>query len=336
MSEIRKHPFLDRWVIISSERGKRPGFTKFPKLIKKGGPCPFCEGQESKTPPEIYAVRPKGKPNSAGWKVRVIPNKYPVLKPEDPIHEETHGIYTKVAGHGYHEVIVETADHHKDLHELSIDHIGFVIKTFRLRFNMLKKDRSIKSIQLFKNHGLMGGASLEHTHCQLIALPIVSKKYFEEERYAKSYHQETGRCISCDMIAQEIREKERLVYENDDFIAFCPYAPRFAFETWIIPKRHESHFENLGDELVGALADCLKATLLKLQNYLDEHAYNFMIYTSPVNVGDQEFYHWRMEITPQRTPIAGFERGAGFYTNAVSPETAAEMLCKEDIAQFMK
>lgn len=335
MSELRKHPLTGQWVIINKTRGKRPGFTVFPKIEKKGGICPFCSGNESTTPPEVYAIRDGHETDCPGWRVRVVPNKFAMIGNEGVFEALDEGFYQKMTGVGAHEVVVESPDHEKELHDLPVSSISEVMLAFRERFRELKKNPQIKYVHLFKNHGFMGGGSLEHTHSQIVALPIVTKAVTEEERSAKTFYEEKGRCIFCDMVSLETEKNTRLVMENDGFIAFCPYAPRSAFETWIVPKVHESHFENIDDREISLLAEVLKPVLLKIKSCLNGPAYNFAVYTAPVQQAGKLHYHWRLEIMPQSSPIGGFERATGFYVNPVSPEDAAEMLRSAELKSLV-
>ncbi|MDO8528193.1 MAG: galactose-1-phosphate uridylyltransferase [Deltaproteobacteria bacterium] len=326
MVELRKHPLLDCWVILNSERAKRPGSTKFPSIAKSGGSCPFCEGNEAITPPEVFVLRKEGLANGKGWRVRVVPNKFAMLQNGEKAETLSDGFYQSMQGIGKHEVVIETPLHDKELHDLEVASVAEVIFAFRERFRELKKSPGIKYVQLFKNYGLMGGGSLEHPHSQIVALPLVPKSAREEESAAKIFFDNNGTCLFCDMIRLEQGEAKRVVFENDRFLVFCPFAPRYAFETWIIPKSHASHFEEMDEADKDQLADAFKKVLMKIQNVLGNAAYNFVICTAPVQEAGKAHYHWRMEILPISSPIGGFERGTGFFVNSVSPENAAEIL----------
>ena len=240
MPELRKDPIVGRWVIISTDRAKRPTDFVRETMKIKGGFCPFCYGNESKTPPEILAYRPSTNGNapqkdSPGWTVRVVPNKFPALGIEGNLNKQAEGMFDKMNGVGAHEVIVETPDHNMSLATLPSKRIEDVLWAFRDRILDLKKDRRFKYILLFKNHGEAAGASLEHSHSQLIALPILPIYVVEELQGAKQYYIYKERCVFCDIIRQETDNGIRIVGENDDFMTLAPYAPRFPFETWILP-----------------------------------------------------------------------------------------------------
>ncbi|HVA89114.1 MAG TPA: DUF4931 domain-containing protein, partial [Chloroflexota bacterium] len=201
MPELRKDPITGRWVIISSDRGKRPtDYGRAPVTTSDKGFCPFCYGNEGKTPPEILAYRPEGGPNTPGWTVRVVPNKFPALGIEGELARQGEGVYDRMNGIGAHEVIIETPDHHLSLAALPTKNIEDVLWAFRDRMLDLKKDPRFRYILVFKNHGEQAGASLEHSHSQLIALPIVPRSILEQANGAKQYFDYKERCIYCDII----------------------------------------------------------------------------------------------------------------------------------------
>ncbi|HFE65477.1 MAG TPA: galactose-1-phosphate uridylyltransferase [Caldithrix sp.] len=327
MPELRKDPVIGRWVIISTERGKRPSDFAPIEEKKQGGFCPFCYGNEDKTPPEIFAIRPDKSPrDKPGWTLRVVPNKYPALRIEGQLNRQGDGIYDKMNGVGAHEVIIETPDHFKDLADLEIRAIRDVFWIFRERVLDLKKDVRLKYTMIFKNQGMSAGASLEHTHSQLIATPIIPKRVLEEMDGAQKYHNFKERCIFCDMIRQEIKDNVRVVYEEDFFLAIEPYAPRFPFETWILPKNHNSHFEKISDEKLKHLAIIIKEVLGRVNVALNNPPFNFVIHSAPLQDGLLDYYHWHIEFMPKLTRVAGFEWGTGFYINPTGPEDAAKYL----------
>jgi len=298
MPDLRKDPITGRWVIISTDRARRPSDFSRESFKIKGGFCPFCPGNESKTPPEILGYRPTtaGGPSapkdSPGWRVRVVPNKFPALMIEGNLDRQADGMFDRM-----------------------ID---------------LKQDKRFKYILAFKNHGDAAGSSMEHPHSQLIALPILPKNVAEELEGAKQYYNYKERCIFCDVIQQELETKTRVIAENSDFVTLAPYAPRFPFETWILPRRHESAFENASSQMYENLARTLQTLIAKADRVLDHPAYNFMIHTSPIGDSTNDYYHWHIEFLPKLTKVAGFEWGSGFYINPTPPEEAAQYLreCK--------
>lgn len=327
MPELRKDPVTGRWVIIASDRSRRPvDFYREPVKIQGGRICPFCPGQESKTPPEVLSFRDCGEQNAPGWRVRVVPNKFPALRVEGQLDREGEGLYDKMNGIGAHEVVVESPVHEGTLAELSEKNVEEVFWAFRERILDLRKDRRLRFILVFKNHGELAGASLEHSHSQLIALPVVPRRVQEELDGALKYFDYRERCVYCDIVRHEARDARRVVLETEQFLAIAPYASRFAFETWIVPRRHESHFENAESTVMRNLAWVVRAALRKMDRVLEWPAYNLVVHSSPVQDGPLEHYHWHIELIPKISKVAGFEWGTGFYINPTPPEEAAEYL----------
>lgn len=327
MPELRKDPIVGRWVIISSERGKRPSdFHQMPSHVRKGGFCPFCEGNEHTTPPEILAYRERGgPPNASGWHLRVVPNKFPALRIEGDLDKVGEGIYDKMSGIGAHEVIIETPSHDDILLTLPEKRMEDILWAYRDRMEDLKKDPRLQYVLVFKNEGEIAGATLEHSHSQLIALPIVPKQVLEELDGARRHYQLKERCIYCDILRQELTMETRIVSENPRFVSFAPFAPRFPFETWIVPKDHVSYYPGKPYDYA-YLAQILQDTLRRIAGVLNNPPYNYLIHTSPFREEMNEYYHWHLEINPILTRVAGFERGSGFYINPTSPEEAAKFL----------
>jgi UDPglucose--hexose-1-phosphate uridylyltransferase len=331
MPELRKDPVMDRWVIISPERSNRPVEVIESSIKENHKFSPFAPGNEHMTPPEIYAIRPNNtEPNSPEWTLRVIPNKYPALQVEEELNRKGDGMYDMMSGVGAHEVIIETPDPQQRLTDLDKTTIQDIFKTYKERILDLKKDIRLKYAIIFKNHGFAAGATLSHAHSQLIATPIIPRNVVEELQGAASYFKLKERCIFCDIIQQERKDKSRLVFEEDYFLVLEPFAPRFPFETWILPKKHCSHFEKITNEELLHIAISLKTTLLKINKALQSPAYNFVIHTAPLQQEELSYYHWHIEIMPKITSTAGFEWGTGFYINTTSPEEAASYL--RDIA----
>lgn len=327
MSELRRDPIIGRWVIIATERGKRPVDFSSPEPPKERGFCPFCAGNEDKTPAEVLAYRPaETAPNSEGWRIRVVPNKFPALMVEGDLGRVGEGMYDMMRGVGAHEVIIETPDHEASWSTMSQANLEEVLWAFKERIEDLKQDPRFKYILTFKNHGEAAGASLEHPHTQMIALPIIPKRVAEEMEGSRAHFANKERCIFCDIIHQEQMSKSRIITENKNFIAFTPFASRFPFETWVLPKMHISHYED--SEKVGFdyLASLLRDTMRRLDTVLSDPPYNLIIHTSPVTAFNLEYYHWHIEIIPKLTKVAGFEWGTGFYINPTPPEEAAEYL----------
>jgi UDPglucose--hexose-1-phosphate uridylyltransferase len=294
--------------------------------------CPFCPGHEQKTPPEVLAYRNGSPPNSPGWHLRVVPNKFPALRVEGELNREGDGIYDKMNGVGAHEVVIESPEHNHTLADLPDKQIQELFWAFRDRINDLKKDKRLRYILLFKNHGEAAGATLEHSHSQLIALPVVPKRVQEEIDGAKRYFDFKERCIYCDIIRQEAADGDRVVLETDHFMVIAPYAPRFPFETWIVPRVHQSHYEDTATPAIQNLGWVTRTILRKIDRVLERPAYNFVIHTAPLQEGSMMHYHWHMEVIPKLTKVAGFEWGTGFYINPTPPEEAARFIREATLA----
>jgi len=325
--ELRKDPITGRWVIIATDRARRPAdFVPDRVVIKGNGLCPFCPGNESRTPPEVLAYRPGGQPDQPGWTLRVVPNKFPALRVEGDFDRHGDGIYDRMNGIGAHEVIIESPEHSLSLSQLPEKRLEDVFWAFRDRIVDLKKDHRLRYVMIFKNHGAAAGATLEHTHSQLIALPVVPKRVSEEMDGARRYYDLRERCIYCDIVRQEVEAGARVVLDTDHFVALCPYAARFPFEVWIVPRRHQSHFEQAGIPTIENLGWVMRVVLRKLDKVLEQAPYNFNLHTAPVQDPDMPHYHWHFEVSPKLTRIAGFEQGTGFYINPTPPEEAAGFL----------
>lgn len=326
MSEIRRDSVKNKWVSIASERSLKPNDYPIMKVETPKAPsgfCPFCEGNEAFTPPEIAAVRKQPQePNGKGWLVRTIPNKFSAFTLEGELEEQQNGIYRFCNGLGKHEVIIETPDHGTDFHELDLKRMEMVVSMFKLRYNDLAQDQRIKYIQIYKNRGLFGGASLGHSHSQIVGLPFVP----EENAGLPQYYQDKGSCLICDILRQEQESQDRIIFQTEHFVVLCPYASRFPYETWIIPKRHTEHFGQLTEGEEKELALCLKKMSRAIVQGLDNPAYTLMINTAPLNSNYVPGYHWYLEFNPRLLVAAGVEIATGVYINPTSPEFAAASL----------
>ena len=327
MPELRKDPIVGRWVIISTERARRPSDFAADPVAPLGGECAFCPGSEAKTPPEILAGRPPGgAPNQPGWSLRVVPNKFPALRIEGDLDPAGEGLFDRMNGVGAHEVVIESPDHGASLATLGADAVAEVLLAFRARVQDLKKDPRLQYVLVFKNHGEAAGASLEHPHSQLIATPIIPIMVAEELAGAAQYYAMKERCVWCDIVRQERREGRRRILEADGFVVLAPFAPRLPFETWILPIRHRAAYEDSEEgelrELAGVLGDFLR----RMNRVLGEPPFNFMLHTAPLRDGQADSFHWHLEIIPKLTKVAGFEWGSGFFINPMPPESAADAL----------
>lgn len=318
---------VGRWVIISSERGRRPSdFVREPVRPKLTS-CVFCAGHEDKTPPEILAGRPPGSgSNTPGWSYRVVPNKFPALRIEGDLEASAEGLFDRMEGIGAHEVVIETPHHQASLATLPSEAVADVLLAYRERILDLKKDSRFQYILVFKNHGEAAGASLEHPHSQLIATPITPIMVVEELTGSAEYYARKERCVWCDIVRQERHDRRRLVDERDGFVVMAPWAPRFPFETWILPARHRSAFEESDVDELRSLAGVLQNVLHRMNLALNEPPFNFMLHTAPLHESSLDHFHWHLEVIPTLTRVAGFEWGSGFFINPVAPEDAATAL----------
>ncbi|HEY2151993.1 MAG TPA: galactose-1-phosphate uridylyltransferase [Vicinamibacterales bacterium] len=328
MPDLRKDPITGRWVIISTDRQKRPNDFRVESATILGREhCPFCPGHEAMTPPEVLSYRTDGSsPNTPGWNVRVVPNKFPALQVEGSVDRQGEGMFDRMNGIGAHEVIIETPDHDRPLAMMTEQEIEQVFWACRERMLDLKRDFRLRYILIFKNHGAPAGATLAHPHSQLIALPIVPELVRREIDGARQHFQFKERCVFCDIVHQELADGRRVIEENADVVALAPYAPRFAFETWLLPKRHGSRFEEAERHQYASLARLLKSVLQRQNRALEVPPFNLVVHTSPFSEDVANEYHWHVEIMPKLTRVAGFEWGTGFYINPTSPEEAAQVL----------
>ncbi len=279
------------------------------------------------TPPEVLAYRQNGSaPNTPGWELRVVPNKFPALQVEGALDREPDGMFDRMNGIGAHEVIIETPHHDRSLATMSEPEVERVLWAYRERILDLKRDSRLRYVLVFKNHGAAAGATLEHTHSQLVALPIVPEFLRQELSGARRHFEVKERCVFCDVVHEDLLDGRRIIQENADIVALAPYAPRFAFETWLLPRRHGARFEEAPRHEYESLARLLKSVLQRMDRALETPSYNLIVHTSPFSEQTGEFYHWHVEIMPKLTRVAGFEWGTGFYLNPTSPEEAAQVL----------
>ena len=293
----------------------------------RGEACPFCAGNEAMTPPEVWALRnTDGDANTPGWRVRVVANKYPALDIGDAEVDRNDGLYRATAALGVHEVIIESPEHAVNLSALGAEQFANILFAYRARWRALTQDRRWRYLMIYKNQGDRAGATLEHVHSQLIALPQIPPQAAEELDGAKRHFGATSRCIYCDIIRRELEQGERLIAESKYFIALCPFAPRFGFETWILPRRHGAAFEEISDRNLFAFGDILREFISRLNRLFDNAPFNYLLHSAPLKGRAAEHYHWHLEILPQLTRAAGFEWGSGLHMNSVAPEEAARLL----------
>lgn len=331
MSTLRFDETTSDWVVFAPSRRLRPhdGVASAPPA--DGGPaaCPFCPGNEAFTPPEIYAVRD---PGGGRWRVRVIPNKFPALTIEDnPRRESDEHAFQFMGGCGAHEVIIESPEHSLFLAQQPVEQIGLVLKTLQARSRDLMRDVRFQSVVIFKNHGLAAGTSLPHPHWQLVATPVVPRWLRLKHLTAMEYFDRTGQCLYCVMTGRELADGRRVLTENDDYVAFLPYASHVPFETWIVPRTHLASFQSVPPQRLDSLAQIMQRVLLQLYTGLDNPAFNLTIDDVARGDEDKEYFLWHMSIIPRLTTPAGFELGSGMSINTVLPEDAVKFLKQIDV-----
>lgn len=314
-------------MIISDDPLRSPSIDQKAQPAGKDLLCPFCPGNEHLCPPEIFSFRPYDSGTTgAGWTLRVIPNRWPLLMVEENYQRMGEGLYDKITGVGANEVIIEADSHGIRQSEMTTSQIETLFWTYRDRIHDLKKDIRLRSVLIYKNCGAFAGATLDHAYSLLLALPIVPRVITEEIAGAQKHFHYKERCIFCDVIRQELQIESRLVLETDFFVAVEPFAPRVPFETWILPKRHAPRFENIEPGEINDLASAFKEVLSRLDKGLHRPDYNYFIHTGPFGNECDAYYHWHMEILPRFAPISGLEWGAELYYNCTSPEDAADFL----------
>lgn len=326
MPEFRQNIATKEWVIIATERAKRPedflkGKETRPELPVYSETCPFCPGHEEKTPPSLLTMEDDG-----AWKLRVVPNKFAALQPQYSTKRERVGRFLKADGFGVAEVIIETPVHNKTIATMDVHEVQRTIEAYKSRQIAISEDPRINLVTVFRNHGSKAGTSLEHPHSQIIATPIVPPHVRYPITQATLAFDTHGSCVFCDMIQEEIQQKERIILETEHFVAFCPFASRSPFEARILPKQHSSSFTTISDAEIQDLAYVLRALLRKIYIALDNPDYNYVIRSAPTTDEDVRFYHWYIVIILKLTTPAGFEIGSGIYINTTYPEQCAAFL----------
>ncbi|HEY3294403.1 MAG TPA: DUF4931 domain-containing protein [bacterium] len=337
MPELRHDPIQRQWVIIASERALRPSEFEVKVSQQPADFCPFCPCNEDKTPPEILAIRDGfSAPNSPGWSVRVVANKYPALRIEGNLERAADGLYDRMNGIGAHEIVIETPDHTRHMADQPPAHLAKVLRAMRDRLRDLMRDTRFQYIAMFRNYGENAGATLSHPHSQLIAMPIVPEVIETELQSARDHYMSRERCLFCDIIRQELEVGTRIVHDDGSYVVFAPYASRSPFELFLAPIRHQHDFSLVTDTELEGLASAIVKTLGRLRTALNDPPFNFVMHIAPNlrphSVWSQKFpalaegYHWHVEIIPRLTKSAGFEWGTGFHINPTPPEQAAEYL----------
>lgn len=325
MSVIRQDPTTKEWVILASERSKRPhdatGRSVPGAAHHHEVSCPFCPGNEQMTPGEIWRVPADQR---APWLVRVVPNKFAALTPRDNLtRRDEQALFREMDGVGFHEVIIETPQHDRFLALMSVKEVERILLAYQLRYLDLEQDPRIRYIILFKNHGERAGTSLDHPHSQIVATPIAPVLLRRKYQVAMAHYDDTGRCLYRDIVEAELRIKTRLIVETDRYVVFHPFASRAPFETWIVPKSRQPSFGELTAEDRRDLALVLLQVLRALDRLLGSPAFNYVVHSAPAEDADRPYYLWHIQILPRVATIAGFELGSGIFVTTMLPEESA-------------
>jgi UDPglucose--hexose-1-phosphate uridylyltransferase len=332
MPELRQNFATKEWVVIATERARRPEEMALHRerkaLNHKVATCPFCPGNEKLTPPEVLRIPASGE---TPWHVRVVPNKFSALSREAQPTRTVHRSRRMVNGFGVHDVIIETPDHAQVVALMPDSYVAEILRVYKTRYDELSLDPRIAHVTIFKNHGVDAGTSLEHPHSQLIATPVISRQVRDRFQYALRHFDDYGECMFCQMIAEELEERTRIVMISEHFVALEPYASGVPFSTQIYPRRHMASFGDVSAAEINDLARMLRSTLAKLYYGLADPDFNFTIRSAPAENVGVKYFHWYLSIIPRLTRVAGFELGSGMFINTVLPEAAAEFLRKVDV-----
>lgn len=332
MPELRQNRATKDWIIVATERAKRPDSFRVETTKKQLPPhdpkCPFCLGNEHMTPQEVLAYRSGlSKANASGWRLRVIPNKFAALLPQGDLKRlEVDNFFRKMDGFGAHEVVIESPEHHKTLATMTETQVEEVFLAYRERFNEISKDGRYSIVIIFRNHGLRAGTSVEHPHSQLVATPIVPSHIRHLLEEAMRYFDDHGTCVFCDLLEKELAAKKRIIFETDNYVALQPFASRSPFETHILPKKHNACYGNISERETREVANVTQSILQTLYLKLGDPDYNYMIHTAPFKDANEDYYHWYIQILPRLTTTAGFELGSGIHITVALPEETAHFL----------
>lgn len=339
MSEIRKDPITNQWIIIAPERKHRPVIFHGEPDRQKGPDfletCPFCPGNEAATQPAIYTT-----PESEQWQVRVFANQYPALTVETHLQKYPVDIYDSMTGTGAHEIIIQTPKHNQHYAEFSLEQLGSLLRSYQVRLQDLKKDTRLLYLQIFSNKGLEAGATQEHSHAQLLATPIIPPQIQREQDNMHYHFQTKERCLICDIIHYEKQNKERLVAQNESFLALIPYAAKSPFALKIYPQEHIFDYTKLNFAQIRDLAQILQTSFKKIKKALNDPPYNFLLKTVPNTYAQfthdrwpnlEKSFHWYMEILPKLNYAGGMELATDMDINPSSPEECAGFLQQIDI-----
>lgn len=327
--ETRQDRITKQWVACAPARSTRPQKTSSPTpdhdptddTAVEG--CPFCPGHEEKLPQVLWQLDASG---DRPWQTRVVPNKFPALTLKDQPEHQTCGLYETRRSYGQQEVVIDTPHHHQELAQMSVSQVDAVLQTYLLRYNTLRQADPPLIPFIFRNHGARAGASIAHPHSQIIATHFAPPRIEREEAAAHERFVEEGECPYCEMIMDERAAESRMVYANEAFVLFVPFAARVPYEMWILPRTHEPEFGRLTESDRAALAPVLHEAVSRLYDRLDAPAYNFYVRTALEYESDAPYLHWSLRIEPRTTVQAGFERSTGMQVNPSIPERDAAVL----------
>ncbi len=333
MPELRQNRFTKEWVIMATERARRPEELRVrreskPPLPSYSENCPFCPGNEHLAPPAVCEVKSNG-----AWKVRVVPNKFSALSREGEPARRIERSRRFMNGVGIHDVIVETRNHALTTALLPVPDVARILQCYVDRFRDVSADARIAHVTIFKNHGSAAGTSLEHPHSQLIGTPVISNQVRTRVHEALRHYDDFGECIFCMALVEELQEEERIVLTSTHFVALEPFASSTPFATYIYPRRHMASFGDIRPYEIDDLAYVLRTVLAKLYHGLDNPDFNYTIRTAPHENAGVIYYHWYLSIIPRLTRVAGFELGSVMFINTVLPEAAAEFLRGVNVEQ---
>jgi UDPglucose--hexose-1-phosphate uridylyltransferase len=336
MSELRQDRTTGGWVIIAPERDHRPREWVTEKERQSDGlqhfdlTCPFCPGHEAELPRIVAETSANG---SLGWSVRVVPNKFPALQLQADIGMPACRRHQALPGYGIHEVVIESPRHDADLATMTKPGLFAVVSMYRRRFQALLEQPRIETVVLYRNHGSKGGASLAHPHSQIIALGLVPPRLNALIETGLHHFRQKGRCATCEELDIEYQDGKRIVDENAQFVATVPFAAEHPFELWIVPKRHQASFTEVGDAELSDFTDLLGRSLQRLKSALDNPPYNFVVDSAPKSDVTARHIHWRLRIVPEIVTWGGFELGAGLPINPSNPEDDASVLRAAQVRQ---
>ena len=332
MPELRQDIITGQWVVVATDRALRP--DDFPRVSavpipENAGDCPFCPGHEVMTPLEVLAIRPGDtEPNTPGWKVRVVPNKFPAFRQEEKAPPSA-SLFPRRAADGSHEVIIHTPRHDLSLATMPVEDVELVLRVYRIRYRANAENPRVRYVHLIVNHGRESGASLEHSHSQLFAAPLVPPLVQQELAGASWFHTRNSECVFCRIAREELAAGERVVAETPGFVVIAPFASRLPFEVWILPRAHQESFDMISEEELEGLAAVLRDTLGRYYEKFDNPPYNCYIHSSPCDGSAYSYFHWHLEVVPRLTTPGAFELGTSMWINITTPESAAAHLSGE-------